>query len=292
MVCPLEIAGSPFGPYKHDESTSHQLVKKVIPGPLRDPPKLETNNLILKQAYDQAVEDLQALSIKQDNDHYILAAGIPWFVAIFGRDSIISALQTKLLGPELMIGTLHTLAGLQSVENDSFRDAEPGKLPHEVRKGELSFFEQVPHTRYYGSVDVTPLYLILIWEAFQWTGNKKLLERFLPSAELALQWIKDSGDIDGDGFVEYQRRAPKGLRNQGWKDSSDSINFAGGELADRNIALAEVQGYVYDAKVKMARMYRILGQASKAQDLESEARLLRQQFNQAFWMPKEEYFGA
>jgi len=178
------------------------------------------------------------------------------------------------------------------VEFDAFRDAEPGKLPHEVRKGELSFFEQVPHTRYYGSVDVTPLFLILLWEAYEWTGNKKLLERFLPSAELALHWIKDSGDIDGDGFVEYERKSPKGLRNQGWKDSSDSINFAAGELADRRIALAEVQGYVYDAKVKMAKMYRILGKTEKAKDIESEAILLRKQFNQAFWMPDEGYFAV
>lgn len=292
MTCLQEVVGSPFGPYKRSNvPTLHLLNGKDLSGPLREVPKLETNHIGLRQAYEQAVIDLQALMVKQENGQYILAAGIPWFVAIFGRDSIISSLQTKLMGPELMVGTIHTLASLQAVDCDTWRDAEPGKMPHEVRKGELSFFEQVPHTRYYGSVDATPLFLILLWEAYQWTGDKEILHRFLPPAEAALQWIKRWGDIDGDGFVEYQRKSAKGLRNQGWKDSRDSISFANGTLADGGIALAEVQGYVYDAKMKMADIYRILENPLKAQKLEAEAQKLRKQFNEAFWMPDKGFYA-
>jgi glycogen debranching enzyme len=292
MTCLQEVVGSPFGACKRESSMPLQrLTEKGVSGPLREVPRLETNHLGLKQAYNQAVMDIQALMIKQESGHYILAAGIPWFVAIFGRDSIISALQTKLLGPELMVGTIHTLASLQAVTVDRFRDAEPGKIPHEVRKGELSFFEQVPHTRYYGSVDATPLFLILLWEAYQWTGDKSLLDRFLPPAEAALQWINKWGDLDGDGFIEYRRQSAKGLRNQGWKDSHDSINFANGKLAEGAIALAEVQGYVYDAKMKMAEIFRILGNPAKAQKLETEALKLRKQFNDAFWMPDKGFYA-
>ncbi len=292
MVCLQEVVGSPFGPYQREnQPVLHLLTEKDNTGPLRELPVLETDHTGLKQAYEQAVADIQALMIKQENGQYILAAGIPWFVAIFGRDSIISSLQTKLLSPELMVGTVHTLANLQAVACDKFRDAEPGKMPHEVRKGELSFFEQVPHTRYYGSVDATPLFLILLWEAYQWTGDRSLLERFLPAAEAALAWIDKWGDADGDGFVEYQRKSAKGLRNQGWKDSYDSVNFAGGALAEGAIALAEVQGYAYDAKIKMAKAYRVLNSPEKAQTLESEADRLRRQFNEAFWMPRQGYYA-
>ena len=292
MSCPQDIVGSPFGPYRRGASPALNLLTgKDVSVPLREVPTLDTDHIGLKQAYEQAVVDIQALMIKQENGHYILAAGIPWFVAIFGRDSIISSLQTKLLGPELMVGTIHTLAGLQAVDLDKFRDAEPGKMPHEVRKGELSFFEQVPHTRYYGSVDATPLFVLLLWEAYQWTGDKSLLERFLPQAEAALQWMRKWGDPDGDGFIEYHRQSAKGLRNQGWKDSKDSVNFAKGALAEGSIALAEVQGYVYDAKMKMAEIYRTLDNSVEAHKVEAEAQNLRRQFNEVFWMPDKGYYA-
>ncbi len=292
MPCLQDAVGSPWSPYKRDPNkVVCKITEKDISGPLRDVPRLVTSNDCLRQAYEQAVVDLQALTIKQESGLYILAAGIPWFVAIFGRDSIISSIQTKILGPELMIGTIHTLANLQAVDYDEFRDAEPGKLPHEVRKGELSYFEQVPHTRYYGSVDTTALFLILLWEVYQWTGDSTFLDRFLPPAEAALDWIKNWGDMDGDGFVEYHRKSSKGLRNQGWKDSYDSVNFADGKLAEGSIALAEVQGYVYDAKMKMAEIYRIMGNFQRGQELEAEAMKLRKQFNQAFWMPDKGYYA-
>lgn len=174
------------------------------PLPLEVVLRLETDHQGLLTAYNEAVTDLRSLRLARADGHFILAAGIPWFTAIFGRDSIISSIQTKLLGPELMIGTLHTLASLQADHSDDFREADPGKIPHEVREGELSVLEQVPHTRYYGSADATPpLFVTLLWEAYQWTADKSLLERFLPAAEAATQWIDRYGDIDGDGFVEY-----------------------------------------------------------------------------------------
>ena len=143
MTCLQEVVGSPFGPYKRENSSAiHLLTEKDVSGPLREVPKLETNHIGLRQAYEQAVVDLQALMIKQENGHYILAAGIPWFVAIFGRDSIISSITDQASGPELMVGTIHTLATLQAVDCDEFRDAEPGKIPHEVRKGSSPFLNR------------------------------------------------------------------------------------------------------------------------------------------------------
>ena len=212
-------------------------------------------------------------------------------MAIFGRDSILSAIQTKLLGPQLMVGTLNILAARQADRVDKFRESEPGKIPHEVRRGELSVLEEVPHSRYYGSVDATPLFLRLLHEAFEWTGDIDLLRRLLPAAERALAWIDRYGDVDGDGFVEYMGKSRKGLRNQCWKDSWDSIAFSEGTLAEGPIAVAEVQGYVYDAKVRLAAIYRVLEDDVTAQRLEKEAQQLKRSFNDAFWMPEEGFYA-
>lgn len=292
------MLGHPFDPYLRHRATSFDGAHSlgfVRPSETQDAgsvPRLETDHWSLHRAYESAVTDLRALRMVQEDGHYVLAAGLPWFMALFGRDSIISAIQTKLLGPDLMVGTLHTLARLQAQETDEFREAQPGKIPHEVRVGELASFEQVPHTRYFGTVDATPLFLLLLWEAYQWTGNVEILRRFLPSAEAALRWINVDGDADRDGFVEYQGRTAKGLRNQCWKDSKDSISFADGTLATGPIAVAEVQGYVYDAKRRMASIYRILGQGEKAARLQWEAERLKFLFNQAFWMPAEGYYAV
>ena len=292
MECVEAALGPPFGTYKRQEPLPPRVLKrKEAVEPLVDVPRLETDYIGLRQAYQQAIADLRALLIEQEDGHYILAAGLPWYMAVFGRDSIISAIQTKLLGPELMIGTLHTLASFQATVRDDFRDAQPGKIPHEARKGELSLLELVPYSRYYGSVDATPLFLVLLWEAYQWTGDVDLLRRFLPAAEAALRWIDRYGDMDGDGFVEYQRRTRKGPRNQGWKDSKDAISFADGTLAEGSIALVEVQGYVYDAKRKMAEVYRLLGNPSKARKLDQAAQRLWDHFNEAFWMEDKGYYA-
>jgi glycogen debranching enzyme len=288
--CISEILGTPFGTYQ--EKTFLGFFQEIDAGmPLENIPILKTDNPDLSQAYNHAVGDLRALRLQQEDGSYVLAAGLPWFMAVFGRDSILSAIQTKLLGPELMTGTLHTLAQLQATEFDSFREAEPGKIIHEVRKGELSLFDNVPHTRYYGSIDATPLFIILLWEAYQWTGETKLVEELLPFAELALKWIDEYGDIDRDGFTEYRRHTSKGLLNQGWKDSHDSISFSDGTLATGPIALAEVQGYVYCAKRSMAAVYEALGKSQRAEELRISAEKLKQRFNDAFWMPEHDFYA-
>lgn len=288
--CVSEILGAPFGSY--EEKSFLGYFEEINTGmPLEDVPIIHTDNPDMSQAYHRAVGDLKALRLQQDDGSYMLAAGLPWFMAVFGRDSIISAIQTKLLGPELMIGTLYTLAKLQAREVETFRDSEPGKIIHEVRKGELSVFDSIPHTRYYGTVDATLLFLILFWETYQWTARKEILQDILPYAELALEWIKKYGDLDSDGFVEYRRRIGKGLLNQGWKDSHDSISFNDGALARGPIALVEVQGYVYSAQKSMAEIYRTLGNSERADALEKEAFDLKSRFNSAFWMPDHGYYA-
>ncbi|MEE8163737.1 MAG: amylo-alpha-1,6-glucosidase, partial [Anaerolineae bacterium] len=293
MKCVSETLGPPYGAYRRQERLPlRDLQRDRRLRPLEEGlPQLETDHPGLRMAYYQALADLRSLQMEYLPGYHILAAGMPWFMAVFGRDSIIAAIQTKLLGPDLMLGTLHTLASLQATASDGFREAKPGKIPHEVRLGELSVLEEVPHSRYYGSVDATPLFILLLWEAYQWTGDQELLRQFLPAAEAALRWIDRYGDIDQDGFVEYKRRTRQGLRNQGWKDSGDSINFANGRLAEGPIALAEVQGYVYDAKRKMANIYRALKATSRVRRLERQAQNLKEQFNDAFWMPEHGYYA-
>ncbi|MEE8471684.1 MAG: glycogen debranching N-terminal domain-containing protein [Dehalococcoidia bacterium] len=293
MKCVSEMLGSPYGAYHPQEQRPLSELQGVRGSrPLEDGlPQLETDHAGLRVAYHQALADLRSLQMEYFPGHHILAAGLPWFMAVFGRDSIIAAIQTKLLGTDLKLGTLHTLATLQATVNDKFREANPGKIPHEVRLGELSVLEELPHSHYYGSVDATPLFILLLWEAYQWTGDRELLRQFLPAAEAALRWIDRYGDKDQDGFVEYKLGTRHGLRNQGWKDSGDSINFANGRLAESPIALAEVQGYVYDAKRKMAEIYRVLEASSSARRLERQAQQLKEQFNDAFWMPEQGYYA-
>jgi glycogen debranching enzyme len=289
-ACVSEILGKPFGSYQ--EKTYLGFFQEVETGmPLEKVPSIKTDNPDLAQAYHRTIGDLRALRLPQQNGDYVLAAGLPWFMALFGRDSIISAIQTKMLGPELMIGTLHTLAGLQATGFDKFREAEPGKIIHEIRRGELSLFGNVPHTRYYGSVDATPLFIMLLWEAYLWTGDVKILEDMLPYAELAMGWIEKYGDVDNDGFTEYKRRISKGLINQGWKDSYDSISFNDGTLAHGPIALCEEQGYVYAAKKSLASANEVLGNFKRADELLSSAGKLKKQFNQAFWMPEHGFYA-
>ncbi len=187
-----------------------------------------------------------------DGDQHIIAAGIPWFATIFGRDSIIAAYQSLSLNPQLAIDTLRVLARYQGKEYNDWRDEEPGKILHEYRQGEMTRDGEMPFGPYYGSVDATPLFLVLLSETFNWTADEQLVEELLPNAYAALEWIDKYGDLDDDGFVEYLRRSPKGLVNQGWKDSWDANMHRDGTVAKPPIALCEVQGYVYDAKFRMS----------------------------------------
>ena len=206
---------------------------------------------------------------------------MPWFMTVFGRDTIITCLQTLLFGPELARSALEVLAELQATEDDPSIDAEPGKIVHEIRRGKAAknWFE-----RYYGTIDATPLYLILLSEVWRWTDDAALVRHFKEPAMRALAWIDEQGDRDGDGFVEYEKRSETGLENQSWKDSWDSQRFSDGSIAAAPIAPVEVQGYVYDAKRRMAELAReVWRDRELAERLDREADELRERFDEAFW---------
>ena len=238
-------------------------------------------NLVIKRS----VADLRLLvNDGPGPDQRYVAAGVPWFATLFGRDAIISAIQSVAFRPQLAVETLGVLAAYQATEIDDWRDAEPGKILHELRTGELAHSGELPHTPYYGSVDSTPLWIILLGITFDWTGDRALLDRLWPNALAALGWIDRYGDRDGDGFVEYERRSERGLLNQGWKDSADAIRDRAGVEAVPPIALAEVQGYVYDAKRRLAGLARVRGETDLANRLDLEADALAARFDAAFWV--------
>ena len=248
--------------------------------------KIETSNEEFYRLFRQAIEDMAALRLPiKGTDHMVFlpAAGLPWFVAPFGRDSLIVSLQNILIYPEFARGALEVLGSLQAKEDDPYRDAEPGKILHEMRYGELAHFKLIPHTPYYGTADATPLYLITLHAAWRATGDKALLEHHLPTAERCLTWIDKYGDRDGDGFQEYQTRSPSGYENMGWKDSGDSVMYPDGSLVKGPKALCELQGYVYNAWIRMAEVFDTLGKADRATELRGKAADLFGRFNEAFW---------
>jgi glycogen debranching enzyme len=255
-------------------------------------PTVDSDHELLDRTLARSIFDLAALRNDgpQAGEHY-LAAGIPWFATLFGRDSIIAALETVAFIPSFAIATLDVLARLQATTDDPWHDAEPGKILHELRSGEMARARETPHDAYYGSVDSTPLWLILLGEAHAWTGDDRMLERLWPNALRALAWIDESGDLDGDGFVEYGRRSKLGLLNQGWKDSGDAIRHTDGRPAVGPIALCEVQGYVYAAKRALARLARHRGEMELAARLDTAADVLRDRFDDAFWMPDAGFYA-
>jgi glycogen debranching enzyme len=234
--------------------------------------------------------DLRALVMPAAGGR-ILSAGIPWYVAPFGRDALVGSSEALMLNPDLARDALRVLAKLQAREDDPWRDAEPGKIMHELRVGELARTGIVPHTPYYGTVDATPLFLMCAADYYAWTGDLQTLRALRPALDSALRWIDEFGDRDGDGFIEYERRSPGGLQNQGWKDSHDSVVHADGSLAEGPIALVEAQGYVYRAKLAIADVYAALGDVDKGTRLRGEAQHLREAFNEAFWNPQEGTFA-
>lgn len=254
-------------------------------------PRLTTDDHDLELAYDRAVRDLAALELALSSGHAIPAAGVPWYLAIFGRDALITSFQSLLLGPRLALGTLRTLAAYQATERSDFRDSEPGKMPHEIRFGELAGAGTVPHSRYYGTVDATPLWILLLAEVYRWTEDRAILDELLPAAERALGWIDEHGDLDGDGLIEYERRSRRGLENQNWKDSWDSMRFADGRFAEPPIAAVEVQGYVYAAKQALADIYDVRARPADAARLRTEAARLKHLVHEAFWLPDEEFYA-
>ena len=253
---------------------------------------VKSDHELFNLAIERSVADLRLLLNEGPGpEERYVAAGVPWFSTLFGRDSLITAFQALAFRPQLAIETLSVLAAYQATEDDPARDVEPGKILHELRTGELARAGELPHTPYFGSVDATPLWLVLLGATFDWTGDRDLLDRLWPNALAALDWIDTYGDRDGDGFIEYQRRSDRGLVNQGWKDSSDAIRDRHGREARTPIALAEVQGYVFDAKRRMADLARVRGETELAARLDADADELQRRFEAAFWVEDQRFYA-
>ena len=258
-------------------------------------PRLVASWEPLGNIYRRSLIDLAALRfVTRITPGALPAAGLPWFMAVFGRDSIITSLQALPFAPELAATTLRALALFQGQKLDPFRDEEPGKILHELRLGELTAFEARPHSPYYGAADSTTLFLILLEEYVRWTGDRGLATELEREARAAIGWIDHHGDRDGDGYIEYERRNAKtGLENQCWKDSWDSIAFADGSIASLPRATCELQGYAYDAKIRTARLAReVWGDPAWAAELERSAADLKRRFNNDFWLPARNFFAV
>lgn len=257
-------------------------------------PKLSCNYNPLDKFYEQSLNDFEALKIHLDIEKNIgIAAGMPWYQTPFGRDSMISSYQYSFISPEKGLNVLRNLARYQGKEYNDFRDEEPGKIMHELRFGEETLLGNLPYNPYYGASDGPALYIILLYEIYNWTGNKDIVNELKEPALKALDWMDKYGDIDGDGYVEYKRRSSKGLNTQCWKDSDISIIFSNGTLAEPPIAAVEVQGYVYDAKVKLAVLAEeVWSDYNLAEKLKNESKILKEKFNKDFWIEdKGGYFA-
>jgi glycogen debranching enzyme len=253
-------------------------------------PALQTDDPALARTYRASLSDLGALRMRPDlaQGATLPAAGLPWFMALFGRDSLITSFQALPYLPGLAATTLRVLAARQATRRDDFHEQEPGKILHELRFGELTARGQRPHSPYFGSADATPLFLVLLDEYHRWTGDDTLVRALEPNARAALAWIHSSGDPDGDGYVEYECRNPTtGLANQCWKDSWNAIQFADGTLARGPIATCEIQGYAFDAQRRSARLAREVWRDQALSDLlEQRADDLQARFRRDFWMPE------
>ena len=252
----------------------------------RSVPVVDADHEGLRTVLNRGAEDLGALRIFDPDfpERTVVAAGAPWFMTLFGRDSLITAWMALLVDPELALGTLQTLARFQGTEVRPYNEEEPGRILHEMRFGEASSLSLGGGTIYYGTADATPLFVMLLGELRRWGLAREAVDELLPHADRAIEWIEKFGDRDGDGYVEYQRTSDRGLRNQGWKDSADAIRFADGRLGDPPIALAEVQGYTYGAYLARAFFAAEQGDSARATELRSRAAELKAAFNRDFWM--------
>jgi glycogen debranching enzyme len=262
---------------------------------LAEAPKLECDWDALRETYRRSLIDLAALRFSPPilGQRSLPAAGLPWFMTMFGRDSIFTSLQALPFTPSLAATTLRALGDWQGTRIDDFRDEDPGRILHELRYGELTAFEERPQSPYYGSADATPLFVVLLDEYERWTGDRRLVRELEHEARAALNWIDEYADLMGNGYISYQRRNEKtGLENQCWKDSWDSISYRNGRLASFPRATCELQGYAYDAKVRGARLAReVWGDEELASRLEKQAAELKRRFNREFWIADDEYFA-
>lgn len=255
---------------------------------------LYTSNNDIYRMYRQAVEDMGALRIYDMDvsaDAWVPAAGVPWFVTLFGRDSLTVSYQNMAVAAGFARGALKRLAQHQAKKRDDWREAQPGKIMHEIRFGELAHFHQTPFTPFYGTADATILYLIVLSETYRWTGDVDLLKEYREVAEKCLSWIDHYGDLDGDGFQEYKSFSSYHYNNMGWKDATDAIVYADGSPVKQPKGLCELQGYVYDAKTRMAEAFQVLGDETRAQELQQQAEALKRAFNEKFWMEEEGCFA-
>ena len=269
----------------------HALTSPVAePAPATPAVAIDTPNETVARTWRQAVADMKALRLEDpqfERGVYIPAAGVPWYVTLFGRDALIVSMQGISGFPEFAAGALRRLATLQATRDDPIRDMEPGKIPHEIRHGELAQLGILPYAPYYGTHDATSLFVIVVSYLHQWLGDAEVLDRYLPNVEAAMTWIDRYGDLDGDGLQEYRTRSAHGYYNQGWKDAGDAIPEQDGTLAELPLALCELQGYAYDAKLRLADIYATLGRDKDAERLRTEAWQLYERFNDAFWWESE-----
>lgn len=248
-----------------------------------------TSNELFNAALDRSITDLRVLWTERGPDLSYVAAGVPWFDTLFGRDSALTAMMSIAFRPDLARDVLRCLTRFQGKITDACREEEPGKIIHETRMCETANTGEVVFGRYYGSIDSTPLFVLLAAEYYRWTADLGLMKELRRALDAALTWIDRFGDLDGDGYLEYVKKAPGGLDNQGWKDSGDAIMDQDGNLLKPPIALLEVQGYVYAAKEAIAEVYEALCEPSRAQELRAEAAALRRRINADFWMPAGYY---
>jgi glycogen debranching enzyme len=281
--------------YEGGERRARPNMERSLERWLRDAPRLESDLDSLRVTYRRSLVDLAALRFSPPitGQRSLPAAGLPWFMTLFGRDSILTSLQALPFTPELAATTLHALGDWQGSRVDDFRDEDPGRILHEMRYGEMTAFEERPHSPYYGCADATPLYVVLIDEYERWTGDRRLVRELENEARAALNWIDEYADLMGNGYVWYQRRNEEtGLENQCWKDSWDSISYKDGRLPGFPRATAELQGYAYDAKIRGARLARDIWKDPRfADELERQAADLKRRFNRDFWVKDGGYFA-
>lgn len=274
---------------KHSQALASALQRNVDEW-LGQHTEVASDSDLLNRVVNRSIRDLRVLRSNLHQQEFF-SAGLPWYGTLFGRDSITSALQVLAYRPEIAAQTLRLLARYQGQHENEWRDEQPGKIMHELRRGELAHLNEIPQTPYYGAVDSTPLFLILIAEAAKWSGSLQLFHELRPNIESALHWMDTYADIAGNGYVAYQTKSKQGLGNQGWKDSGVSIMNADGSLAKPPISLVEVQGYAFLAKLGIASLCRRAGDHDSANRLEAEAADLRKRFNRDFWLKDRQYFA-
>jgi glycogen debranching enzyme len=281
--------------YSRGERTARPDIGRGLEKWLDDAPQLRCDWEPLTATYRRSLIDLAALRFSTATmpNRSLPAAGLPWFMTIFGRDSILTSLQSLPFTPELAATTLQALGERQGTRFDDFRDEDPGRILHELRYGEMTAFEERPHSPYYGNADATPLYLVLLDEYERWTGDTRLVRELEFEARAALRWIDDYADLQGNGYISYKRRNEEtGLENQCWKDSPDSVSYRDGSLPGYPRATCELQGYAYDAKLRAARLARkVWHDPDLADRLERQAADLKRRFNRDFWVREEGYFA-